>query len=77
MAVPRFAAAVTAALVASALIMTSGAGWLGFFTHHDAALTFRLAVLPFLPGQVVKIIAAAGMYSALSTRRLGNSGGNA
>ncbi len=72
-AIPRFTAAVTAATVASVLIMTSGAGWVGFFTHHEAALTFKLAVLPFLPGQVVKIVAAAGIYSALTTRRRMNS----
>ena len=66
---PRYAAAATASLVASALIMTSGAAWIGFFTHHHAALTFRLAVAPFLPGQAIKIIAAAGIYTSLSRWR--------
>jgi biotin transport system substrate-specific component len=61
---PRFAAAGVAAFAASLLIMTSGAAWLGFYLHHSAALTFKLAVLPFLPGQIVKIVSAAGIYSA-------------
>jgi biotin transport system substrate-specific component len=63
---PRYAAAVIASLVASTLIMTSGAAWLGFFTHHDWNLTLRLAVMPFVPGQIVKIIAAAGIFTTLA-----------
>jgi biotin transport system substrate-specific component len=66
---PRFAAALIGAFAASTLIMASGAGWLGLYLHHSAALTLRLAVLPFLPGQIVKIVAAAGMDSALRMRR--------
>jgi biotin transport system substrate-specific component len=65
-ALPRFAAGAAAAFAATLLIMTSGAAWLGFATHHHAALTLQLAVLPFLPGQLVKIVSAAGIYSALS-----------
>jgi biotin transport system substrate-specific component len=59
----------TAAFAASLLIMISGAGWLSLSLHHSAALTLRLAVLPFLPGQLVKIAAAAGIDSTLRTRR--------
>ena len=66
---PRYAAAFAGALVASTLIMASGAGWISFFTHHNAELSFRLAVLPFLPGQAVKIIAAAGLYTTLARWR--------
>jgi len=66
---PRYAAAATAATAATAVILAAGAAWLGVYTHHSAALTLKLAVLPFLPGQVVKIAAAAGMYAALSRWR--------
>ncbi len=65
-AMPRYAAALIAAFAASFLLMASGAAWLGIFLHHDAALTFKLAVLPFLPGQAIKIVAAAGMFTALA-----------
>jgi biotin transport system substrate-specific component len=63
---PRYAAAFIACLAATALIMTSGAAWLGIYTHHTAALTLNLAVLPFLPGQAVKVFAAAGIYASLA-----------
>jgi biotin transport system substrate-specific component len=69
-AMPRYGAAAIAACLACVLIMTSGAAWLGFYLHHSAPLTWKLAVLPFLPGQAVKILAAAGIYSA---GRLGRS----
>ena len=64
----RYTAAALAATAGTALIMISGAAWLGLFTHHDAALTFKLAVLPFLPGQVIKIAAAAGIVTAWKSR---------
>jgi biotin transport system substrate-specific component len=66
---PRYAAAFLACLAATALIMASGATWLGFYTHHAAPLTLKLAVLPFLPGQAVKVIAAAGIYASLARWR--------
>jgi biotin transport system substrate-specific component len=66
---PRYAAAFIACLVATAVIMTSGAAWLGIYTHHAAALTLKLAVLPFLPGQAVKVIAAAGIYASIARWR--------
>ena len=50
--------------------MASGAAWLGLFTHHNVALTFKLAVLPFIPGQLVKVISAAGIFAAINTRRI-------
>jgi len=66
---PRYTAAAIAATAATVLIMSSGAAWLGFYTHHNAALTFKLAVLPFLPGQAVKVASAAGIFTALSRWR--------
>ena len=66
---PRYGAAFTGSLAASALIMVSGAGWLGLSLHHSPAVTLQLAVLPFLPGQIVKIVSAAGIYTASKARR--------
>jgi biotin transport system substrate-specific component len=66
---PRYAAATVACLAATALIMASGAAWFGIYTHHTVALTFKLAVLPFLPGQLVKVVAAAGLYTSLNRWR--------
>ncbi len=66
---PRFALALTGSLAASTLLMASGAAWFSLFTHHSAALTLSLAVIPFLPGQVIKIVSAAGIYTSLSRLR--------
>lgn len=63
---PRYASGTIAATAASVVIMASGAAWLGLYLHHATALTFNLGVLPFLPGQVIKIVAAAGIFAALS-----------
>jgi biotin transport system substrate-specific component len=35
------------------------------FTHHSFYATWIGAVAPFLPGEIVKVFAAAGIYSAL------------
>jgi biotin transport system substrate-specific component len=66
---PAYAAAFIGALTASTLIMASGAAWFGLYLHHSGSLILQLAVLPFLPGQVVKIVSAAGIYSVSRTRR--------
>ncbi len=63
--IPRYALAFTAALAGSTLLMSAGAAWFSLYAHHAAALTWHLAVLPFLPGQAVKIFAAAGIYASL------------
>ena len=63
--VPRYALALSAALAGSTLLMCAGAAWFSLFAHHSAALAWKLAVLPFLPGQAIKIVAAAGMYASL------------
>ena len=67
---PPYAAGLVAAFAGTVVIMASGAAWLGLYTHHDAALTFKLAVLPFLPVQAVKVACAAGIYRALGRHLL-------
>ena len=67
-AMPAYLAGLLAASCGTLLIMASGAAWLSVYTHHVFALTLRWAVLPFLPGQAVKIACAAGIYRALGSR---------
>jgi biotin transport system substrate-specific component len=67
--VTRFAAAAMAALAATSLIMSSGAAWLGIVHHLSLATTLKLAVLPFLPGQMVKVAVAAGLFTTLNRWR--------
>jgi biotin transport system substrate-specific component len=63
---PRFMAAFVAGNLAMALLFLSGAGWFMLYTHHSLYATWIGAVAPFLPGEFVKVIVAAGVYSALA-----------
>ena len=60
-----FFAGAAAALTGSVLILTSGVAWLSVLLHLGVAAAFKLGALPFLPGQVVKIAACAGIYAAM------------
>ena len=64
----EFAASLGAAAAGSALLMLAGALWLGVALHLSPAATLAAATIPFLPGQVIKVFAAAGI--ATSARRL-------
>jgi len=65
----RFRAGVVAATVASLPIFIIGASWLAHLLHLGASSTWTMAVAPFLPGEVVKIVAAAGIFSSLQRWR--------
>jgi biotin transport system substrate-specific component len=62
---PQFHAAVLAAFAADLIVFAMGAGWLALLLHLTPAAAWREAVAPFLPGEVLKISAAAGAYTAL------------
>jgi biotin transport system substrate-specific component len=66
---PRAAAYVAAGVCATVIVLTLGAGWLGVVTHASASHVLMMAVLPFLPGEAVKIAAAAGIASAWTRLR--------
>ena len=65
----RFRGGLVAATVASAPIFILGAGWLAHLLHLSASATWTMAIAPFLPGEVVKVIAAAGIFSSLQRWR--------
>ncbi|WP_260738149.1 biotin transporter BioY [Tunturiibacter lichenicola] len=65
----RFRSGLVAATVASAPIFILGAGWLAHLLHLSASATWTMAVAPFLPGEVVKIMAAAGIFSSVQRWR--------
>jgi biotin transport system substrate-specific component len=65
----RFRSAVVAATAATLPIFLLGAGWLAYYAHHSAASTWSLAVAPFIPGEIVKITASAGIFSTLQRWR--------
>jgi biotin transport system substrate-specific component len=66
---PAFAAAAVGCTAAVVLLYLSGAGWLAFTRHLSLYAAWIQGVLPFVPGEIVKILAAAGIYSALARPR--------
>ena len=65
----RFRSALAAAAAATLPIFLLGAGWLAFYANHSISATWSLAVAPFIPGEIVKITAAAGIFSSLQRWR--------
>ncbi len=64
-----YAAAAIASTAAVAVLYLCGATWFGIALHTSLRATLIGAVLPFLPGEIVKIFAAAGIASALTPKR--------
>jgi biotin transport system substrate-specific component len=56
-----FAASAFSAAIGSLVILASGATWLAVLTHASAQSVLSLAVLPFVPGDALKIVAAAAL----------------
>ncbi len=61
----RFLGGLVASALASTTLMLAGTVWLGFFAHLSAQTAFTLGAAPFLPGQMVKVVAAAGIFASL------------
>ena len=64
-----FTAALAAAALGNLAILTCGALWLGILTHVSTPTAFTLGVLPFLPGDVLKIAAAAALATGFQRLR--------
>jgi biotin transport system substrate-specific component len=45
----------------SLVTLAMGATWLGIWQHMTPGMLMGEAVLPFLPGDVLKVVAAAGI----------------
>lgn len=56
-----FTAATLASAAGSLVILGCGALWLAALTHTSLQSVFTLAVAPFLPGDALKVIAAAAL----------------
>ena len=66
---PRFAAAAIGCTAAVVFLFACGAGWLKFEAHLSMHAAWLAGVVPFLPGEAIKIVAASGLYSALARAR--------
>jgi biotin transport system substrate-specific component len=63
-----FGAALLSAAAGNLLILSCGAAWLAALTHAPAQLVLTQSVVPFLPGDALKVAAAAAI--AAGTARL-------
>jgi biotin transport system substrate-specific component len=64
-----FTAAMASAAAGTVVILLCGALWLAAFTHASAQMVFTTAVLPFLPGDALKIAATAGLVAGFERIR--------
>ena len=65
----RFRSALLAAAAATLPIFLLGAGWFAYYAHHSVSAIWSLAIAPFIPGEIVKITAAAAIFSSLQRWR--------
>jgi biotin transport system substrate-specific component len=68
-ALRSFGRALAAALAGELLILTAGACWLALVAHRAAPVVLHAAVLPFLPGDALKVILAAALASTWAHSR--------
>ena len=68
----KFGWGLVSAAAGDALILATGAVWLALWTHGSATTVFTQAVLPFLPGEALKIATAAGVGAGASRIRRAN-----
>jgi biotin transport system substrate-specific component len=65
----RFTRGIVAGVVATVILFACGAGWMAALLHLSAPAIWHMAIAPFLPGEVVKVTAAAGIFSAMQRWR--------
>ena len=65
----RFTRGIVAGTVSTLILFAFGASWMATLLHLNAAAIWHMGVAPFLPGEIVKVTAAAGIYSAMQRWR--------
>ncbi len=65
----RFAAATLASTVGTAIVLLCGVTWLGTLLHLAPATALKMGIAPFLPGEVIKVLSAAGIYTSIQRWR--------
>lgn len=69
----RFSTALVSTALGDLLILVSGALWLAAITHTPVPTVLTLSVIPFLPGDAIKIAVAAGLAEGLQRLRTRSS----
>jgi biotin transport system substrate-specific component len=67
--VSNFGVAIASAAAGDVLILGAGAAWLAALTHLGPAKVAALGVVPFLPGDALKVIAAAALVTGIARVR--------
>lgn len=65
----RFVSGLIAAIAGDALILASGAAWMAVVAHQHMANVLSLSVIPFLPGDALKVCLAAAIVAGWSRMR--------
>jgi biotin transport system substrate-specific component len=66
---PSFGRGVLAAGIANLVLLSAGAAWFAMITHASLGVVASATILPFLPGDAVKVFAAAGIASSWTSLR--------
>ena len=61
---PTFITRVASAAAGNILILLCGSLWLAIYTQAGARIVMNMAILPFLPGDTLKVISAAALATA-------------
>lgn len=61
--------AALAGTIATTLLFVSGSIWMAQLLHLGATAVWTMAVTPFIPGEIVKIAAAAGLAASIQRWR--------
>ncbi|GGG89835.1 biotin transporter BioY [Silvibacterium dinghuense] len=64
-----FSSRAAAGAIASLVLYVSGASWLALFSHLSLATVVKMAVLPFVAGDALKVVAAAAIVVSLASLR--------
>ena len=68
-----FSTALVSAAMGNSVILICGALWLAAFTHVFLGTAAGLAIFPFLPGDALKVVAAASLVTGFNRLRRRNA----
>jgi biotin transport system substrate-specific component len=66
---PRMVANILGGVCAILFVLALGTSWLGAYAHVSLSHLAMMGIVPFLPGEAIKIVAAAGIASAWTRLR--------
>jgi biotin transport system substrate-specific component len=61
--------AVIAGTLATLLLFACGSVWIAQFLHLSSSAVWTMSIAPFLPGELVKVAAAAGLAASVQSWR--------